>query len=113
MPVPPLAWDTTLPAPHAASNTAWAQGKGFEVLNGTTPVTISSVAIVGSTVQITVTGTLPTSGVTVAYAFTADSAPRANGTLRWGLLHDSDPFVGYLTGMPGQNYALAFQMTVP
>ena len=32
VPVPPLAWDTTLPAPHQASNTAWAQGKGFEVL---------------------------------------------------------------------------------
>ncbi|HEY4394751.1 MAG TPA: dockerin [Polyangia bacterium] len=113
VPHPPLAWDTTLPAPHAASNTAWSQGKGFEVLSGTTPVTISSVAIAGSSVQITVAGTLPASGVTVAYAFTADSAPRANGTIRWGLLHDSDPFVGYLTGLPGQNYALAFQMTVP
>jgi hypothetical protein len=113
VPVPPLAWDTALPAPHQASNTAWAQGKGFEVLAGTTPVTISGVAISGNTVQITVTGSLPASGVTVAYAFTADSAPRPSGTIRWGLLHDSDPFVGYLTGMPGQNYALAFQMTVP
>jgi hypothetical protein len=113
VPVPPLAWDTVLPAPHQASNTAWAQGKGFEVLGGTTPITISGVAIVGSTVQITVASDLPASGVTVGYAFTADSAPRANGTVRWGLLHDSDPFVGYLTGMPGQNYALAFQMNVP
>jgi hypothetical protein len=112
-PVAPLAWDTTLPMPHAASNTAWAQGKGFEVLSGTTPVTISSVAIAGSSVQITVASALPASGVTVAYAFTADSAPRTNGTVRWGLLHDSDPFVGYLTNQPGQNYALAFQMTVP
>ncbi|HEY6477190.1 MAG TPA: dockerin, partial [Polyangia bacterium] len=113
VPVSPLAWDTTLPMPHQASNTAWAQGKGFEVLSGTTPVTISSVAIAGSSVQVTVASALPASGVTVAYAFTADSAPRTNGTVRWGLLHDSDPFVGYLTGMPGQNYALAFQMTVP
>ena len=113
VPVPPLAWDTTLPAPHQASNTAWAQGKGFEVLGGTTPIAISSVAIAGASVQITVATDLPASGVTVAYALTADSAPRANGTLRWGLLRDSDPFVGYLTGMPGQNYAVAFQLSVP
>jgi hypothetical protein len=112
-PVAPLAWDTTLPAPHQASNTAWAQGKGFEVSSGATPITISSVAISGSSVQITVASDLPASDVTVAYAFTADSAPRTNGTVRWGLLHDSDPFVGYLTGMPGQNYAVAFQMPVP
>ncbi len=113
VPVAPLAWDTTLPMPHQASNTAWAQGKGFEVSNGTTPVTISSVAISGNSVQITVASDLAASGVTVAYAFTADAAPRTNGTVRWGLLHDSDPLVGYLSGMPGQNYAVAFQMTVP
>ena len=113
VPVAPLAWDSALPAPHQASNTAWAQGKGFEVSSGSTPVTISSVAITGNSVQITVASDLPASGVTVAYAFTADAAPRANGTIRWGLLHDSDPFVGYLTGMPGQNYAVAFQMNVP
>ena len=113
VPKMPLAWDTSLPAPHTASNSAWAQGKGFEVSSGATPVTISSVAIAGSSVQITVASDLPASGVTVAYAFTADAAPRANGTVRWGLLHDSDPFVGYLTGMPGQNYAVAFQLNVP
>jgi hypothetical protein len=113
VPVAPLTWDTTLPAPHQASNTAWAQGKGFEVSNGTAPITISGVAIAGNTVQITVATDLPASGVTVAYALTADAAPRTNGTVRWGLLHDSDPFVGYLTGMPGQNYAVAFQMNVP
>ena len=113
VPVAPLAWDTTLPAPHQASNSAWAQGKGFEVSNGSTPVTISSVAIAGNAVQITVATDLPASGVTVAYALTADAAPRTNGTVRWGLLHDSDPFVGYLTGMPGQNYAVAFQLNVP
>ncbi len=115
VPVAPLAWDTSLPMPHQASNTAWAQGKGFEVSNGATPITISGVAIAiaGNSVQITVASDLPASGVTVAYAFTADAAPRANGTVRWGLLHDSDPFVGYLSGMPGQNYAVAFQLNVP
>jgi hypothetical protein len=113
VPNPPLAWDTTLPAPHQTSNTAWSQGKGFELIAGGTPLTIGSVTIVDNTVQITVSGNVPASGVTVAYALTSDSAPRANGTIRWGLLHDSDPFVGYLTGMPGQNYALAFQLAVP
>jgi hypothetical protein len=113
VPVAPLAWDTSLPAPHQASNTAWAQGKGFEVSNGATPITISSVAIAGNGVQITVASDLPASGVTVAYAFTADAAPRTNGTVRWGLLHDSDPLVGYLSAMPGQNYAVAFQLNVP
>ena len=113
VPVAPLGWDTTLPAPHQASNTAWAQGKGFEVASGSGPITISGVAIAGDTVQITCASDLPASGLTVAYAFTADAAPRANGTVRWGLLRDSDPFKGYLSGMPGQNYALAFQLNVP
>src|SRR6185312_11100721 len=81
VPVPPLAWDATLPAPHQTSNTAWSKGKGFEVLSGTTPFTITGVAISGNSVQITVSGTLPASGVTVAYAYTADSAPRTNGTV--------------------------------
>lgn len=113
VPVAPLAWDTTLPAPHQSANTAWAQGKGFEVAGGSTPVPISGVAISGDTVQITCATDLPASGLTVAYAWTTDGTPRASGTVRWGLLHDTDPFVGYLTGMPGQNYAVAFQMNVP
>jgi hypothetical protein len=113
VPVEPLAWDTTLPAPHQSANTAWAQGKGFEVGSGGTPIGISGVAISGDTVQITCATDLPASGLTVAYAWTTDGTPRASGTVRWGLLHDADPFVGYLTGMPGQNYAVAFQMNVP
>ncbi len=113
VPAPPLAWDTSLPAPHAASNTAWATGKGFEVLAGATPVAISSVAISGDAVQITCAADLPASGVTVGYAMSADAAPRASGTYRWGLLHDSDPIVGQLTKMGNPNYAVAFQMAVP
>jgi hypothetical protein len=113
VPVAPLAWDTTLPAPHQSANTAWAQGKGFEVASGSTPVAISGVAISGDMVQITCATDLPASGLTVAYAWTTDGTPRASGTVRWGLLHDTDPFVGYLTAMPGQNYAVAFQMNVP
>jgi hypothetical protein len=113
VPGAPLAWDTTLPAPHQSSNTAWANGKGFEVLAGATPVSITGVVITGDAVAITCGSDLPASGVTVAYALTADASPRPNGTYRWGLLHDSDPLVGALTKLPNPNYAVAFQLTVP
>jgi hypothetical protein len=32
------------------------------------------------------------------------------GTKRWGLLRDSDPFVGSSTGTPQPNYCVAFDM---
>ena len=113
VPSPPLAWDTTLPAPHKGSNTVWAAGNGFEVTANGAPVTIGSVAISGDAVAITCASDLPATGVAVAYAFTADAAPRANGTYRWGLLHDSDPLVGAQTKMGNPNYAVAFQLNVP
>ncbi|HXU62227.1 MAG TPA: dockerin [Polyangia bacterium] len=113
VPSPPMVWDTSLPPPHQGSNTAWASGKGFEVTAGGAPVAISSVAISGETVAITCGADLPASGVTVGYAFSADAAPRPNGTYRWGLLHDSDPLVGAGTRMSNPNYAVAFQLNVP
>jgi hypothetical protein len=36
-----------------------------------------------------------------------------NGTFRWGLLRDSDPFKGANTGKVQPNYAIAFEMPVP
>ena len=36
-----------------------------------------------------------------------------SGTLRWGLLRDSDPFVGSTTTRPQPNYGVAFEMPVP
>ncbi len=88
-------------------------GKGFEVTAGGAPVTVSSVAISNDTVAITCASDLPASGVKVAYAFTADAAPRANGTYRWGLLRDSDPLQGALTKQANPNYAVAFQLDLP
>ena len=38
VPVPPLAWDTTLAMPHQSAYTEWAQGRGFEVRAGTTRI---------------------------------------------------------------------------
>ena len=113
VPVPPLAWDTTLAMPHQSAYTEWAQGRGFEVRAGTTRIAISGVAIAGDSVQITCATDPPASGVVVGYAFTADGTLRPNGTVRWGQLRDSDPFVGSVTRAAQPNYCVAFEMNVP
>jgi hypothetical protein len=113
VPVPPLAWDTTLAMPHQSAYTEWAQGRGFEVHGGATRITISGVAISGDSVQITCATDLPASGLVVGYASTADGTLRANGTARWGQLRDSDPFVGSMTRVAQPNYCVAFEMNVP
>ena len=113
VPVPPLVWDTALAAPHQSAFPEWSQGRGFELRNGTTRLQISSVAISGDTVQITSAADLPASGVVVGYAFTADGVIRSGGTAHWGLLRDSDPFVGSVTGAAQPNYAIAFELAVP
>jgi hypothetical protein len=129
VPVPPLVFDTVLPAPNQ-SVPAWSAGKGFEVRAGGAPATISNVAISGNDVQITCAATLPASGVVVSYAMTAGNFAAAGGlapaqvtdangavlwtgTVRWGQLRDSDAFVGYTTKKAQPNYSVAFQMTVP
>jgi hypothetical protein len=35
------------------------------------------------------------------------------GTFRWGLLRDSDPFKGAGTGKAQPNYGVAFEMSAP
>lgn len=114
VPVPPLAWEESFELPHASSST-WAAGKGFEVRAGGSPVTISSVEISGDSVQISCAG-LPASNVVVAYALTGNPAPMTSpftGTRRWGLLRDSDPFVGATTQKAQPNFAVAFELPVP
>jgi hypothetical protein len=124
VPVAPLTWETTFSAPHQGSP-AWSAGKGFELRSGAAPVTIASVEIVGDTVQITAGEDLPASGLTVGYALAQDppavdggtTAPAMTqpftGTFRWGLLRDSDPFVGSTTQKAQPNYAVAFELPVP
>ncbi|KNY25429.1 carbohydrate-binding protein [Pseudobacteroides cellulosolvens] len=111
VPVAPLTWDTTMQAPNQSVN-EWKNGKGFEVTANGSKITISSIEISGSSVKITCSGTLPASGVKVAYAYTAQSTNRTNGTCRWGLLRDSDPFKGSVTGTAQPNYCVAFEMSV-
>jgi hypothetical protein len=116
VPVPPLAWEETFQLPHQASLTEWSAGRGFEVRSGETRVAISSVEITGDTVQITTAEDLPAQGVTVGYALTGDPTPMATpfpGVVRWGLLRDSDPFVGSTTQKAQPNFAVAFELPVP
>lgn len=124
VPVAPLVWEATFQEPHQGTP-AWSAGKGFELRAGAEPLAIASVEIVGDTVQITAAADLPASGVTVGYALSADppatdggTAPPAMtqpfiGTFRWGLLRDSDPFVGSTTREPQPNFAVAFELPVP
>jgi hypothetical protein len=116
VPVAPLAWEETFELPHQTSLTEWSAGRGFEVRDGENRVAISSVEIVDDTVQITTATDLPATGVTVAYALTGDPTPMATpfpGVVRWGLLRDSDPFVGSTTQKAQPNFAVAFELPVP
>jgi hypothetical protein len=115
VPVPPLAWDTTFSAPHA-SLPAWQNGKGFELRGPSGNITIDSVAISGDSVAITASADLPASGVLVGYALVGETTAMAApflGTFRWGLLRDSDAFVGRMTNEAQPNYSVAFELPVP
>jgi hypothetical protein len=114
VPVPPLTWETTFQAPHQ-SIAEWKNGKGFEVRTASGRVTINSVAISGDSVQITCASTVA-AGTFVDYALTADPARMSTpfaGLTRWGLLRDSDPFVGAITKKAQPNYCVAFELAVP
>jgi hypothetical protein len=124
VPVAPLTWETTFTEPHQGTP-EWSAGKGFELRTAAERLAIASVEIVGDTVQITAAADLPASGVSVGYALSADpptvdggtTGPAMTepyiGTFRWGLLRDSDPFVGSTTQKVQPNYAVAFQLPVP
>jgi hypothetical protein len=111
VPVPPLAWDTTLPMPHQSALTQWARGRGFELRAGTTILVINSVQIVNDTVRITAATAVP-AGATIGYAVTSDGIALAGRSRRWGNLKDSDRTVGAFTGAPQPNFAVAFELTV-
>ena len=77
---------------------------------------IASVEIAGDAVQIVTAADLPPTGVMVGYALTGDATAMTTpfvGTFRWGLLRDSDPFVGTATKTAQPNYAVAFELPVP
>lgn len=115
VPVPPLMWSTNFAAPHP-SIPEWKNSKGFEVITiDRKKVTIASVAIQDDAVIITCAMD-PGPGARVGYAMTGEKTRMAapfEGTYRWGLLRDSDPFVGAVTGLAQPNYCVAFEMQAP
>ncbi|WP_052374605.1 hypothetical protein [Chondromyces apiculatus] len=96
VPDPPLAWEETITPPHQVANTAWANGRGFEVEDTTGPLTIASVAIEGLAVKITLAAPPAGQNLVVRYAMTQDVDGFTGGTAdaRRGQLRDSDPFEG-------------------
>ncbi|HTV40312.1 MAG TPA: sialate O-acetylesterase [Candidatus Sulfotelmatobacter sp.] len=115
VPVPPLVWATNFELPHQ-STAEWRNGKGFEVCSaGGDKVAVASVVISGDAVVIACASD-PGPGAQVGYAMTGEKPRMATpfpGTFRWGLLRDSDPFVGAATGLAQPNYSVAFEMSAP
>jgi hypothetical protein len=97
VPDPPLAWEESISAPHQEIVTAWAAGRGFEVADSTGPLTITSVAITGTSVAVTLAAAPTGQNLTLSYALIQDKSGYSGGTDngRRGQLRDSDPFVGY------------------
>ena len=113
VPVPPLRLDTAFQPPHQ-SVPEWKNGKGFEVVTSSgTKVTIESVKISRDSIVINCDSN-PGPGAKVSYAMVAEK-PRMSiplgGTIRWGLLRDSDPFTGAVTQKAQPNYCVAFELT--
>jgi lysophospholipase L1-like esterase len=115
VPAGPLVWETSFQAPHESID-KWKEGRGFEVSTSSgARVGIASAEISGDTVVITCAAD-PGPGARVGYAMIGERARMATpfkGTYRWGLLRDSDPFVGAVTRKPQPNYCLAFELTAP
>jgi hypothetical protein len=116
VPNAPLAWDSAMNDPHTAIP-EWRNGKGFEVQTAAgARIPIADVQISGSDSVIIHCVINPGPGAHVRYAFTADPKPMHSpfaGTVHWGLLHDSDPFVGIDTRVPQPNYCVAFELETP
>ena len=106
---PPFShiWETNFTAPHQ-SIAEWKDGKGFEVTAADSRrVAILSVAISGAAVVITC-ATDPGPGARVGYAMVGERQRMATPyrtTFRWGLLRDSDAFVGEVAGNPNRTTA--------
>lgn len=97
VPTPPLVWEESISPPHQTVLTQWAKGRGFEAGDSTGALTITDVAIAGSSVTVTLAQPPAGQNLTVAYALFQDQQGYSGGTDngRRGQLRDSDPFVGY------------------
>jgi hypothetical protein len=125
VPVGPVVVDGSHTAPHGTAATygtngsvfgsghpGWTGGDGFECWSGGyggTPIAISSVSIVGSTIALT----CASNPDTVAYAMTPDRTTVGAYTGgfpdgRVGMIHDSDTWAGTLTNTAQPNWLWAF-----
>ena len=80
-----------------------------------TKIAIDSAEISGDAVVIACRAD-PGAKARVAYAMVGERTRMTTpfgGTFRWGLLRDSDPFVGAVSKKPQPNYGVAFEMPVP
>ncbi|MDR3692709.1 MAG: hypothetical protein P4L46_25235 [Fimbriimonas sp.] len=116
VPVGKLQWAGEMGTPHAQI-AEWAAGKGFELRDKVgAKLAIASVEIARNGRSVTIEGASEVpEGAVLSYAMIADSASRQTpnpGTKRWGLLRDSDPFVGYTTHIPQPNYCVAFKLPI-
>ncbi len=111
VPVKPLVWDSAMANPHPSSP-EWANGKGFEVTDSLGKrVMIQSATLRGSDSVVLDLATDPGPGARVSYAMLGEPTlrnPQYGASPHWGLLRDSDPFVGFNTHAPQPNYCVAF-----
>lgn len=116
VPVKPLVWDTTLGEPHPSSP-EWSKGKGFEVSDGNGKrFEILWASIRGGDTVVLKLAQDPGPNVRLSYALVGEptlSKPPYGASPHWGLLRDSDPFVGYTTKVPQPNFCVAFDLKLP
>lgn len=97
VPTPPLVFDENIAPPHQSAHSAWANGRGFEVVDGSgNELEITNAAISGTSVVLTMASP-PDGAVRVRYAVTQDGGDLAGGTVQGlrGQLRDSNDVVGY------------------
>ena len=115
VPRKPLAWDTALRQPHSSSP-EWKDGKGFEVVDAAGKrVKIMAATIHGDSISLDLDSD-PGANARVSYAMIGEPSlrnPKFGVSPHWGLLRDSDPFVGYNTHVAQPNYCVAFDLKLP
>ncbi len=96
VPNPPLAFESSLAPPHQSANLTWKNGRGFEVIDSTGPLTIASVALANDVVTVTLSAAPTGTGLRVRYAIVQDGAGLQGGNVAGlrGQLRDSDALVG-------------------
>ncbi len=113
VPKGPLVWDATLGEPHPSSP-EWARGKGFEVADAAgRRIGIASAEIRGKDAVVLKLTEDPGPNARLSYALVGEPTmkkPPFNASPHWGLLRDSDPFVGATTQAPQPNFCVAFDL---